>query len=132
MAKEVATHKFGSTSLDRLENIDDRLKALAYKVLELQDTTIIYGRRTMEEQKQLFRQGLSRTLDSKHLSGKAIDMAPYPIDWNNTKRFYYFAGLVIATAKQLDINIRWGGNWDMDEDLDDQSFMDLVHFELID
>jgi peptidoglycan L-alanyl-D-glutamate endopeptidase CwlK len=59
-------------------------------------------------------------------------VAPYPIDWNDTKRFYHFAGFVLGVAKssKIAIPIRWGGDWDSDNDLNDQTFMDLVHWEL--
>jgi peptidoglycan L-alanyl-D-glutamate endopeptidase CwlK len=70
-------------------------------------------------------------MNSKHLTGNAVDLAPYPIDWKNTKRFYHFAGIVLGVATEMGIRIRWGGDWDMDDDLDDQSFMDLVHFEIV-
>lgn len=125
--------KFSRTSLQRLEGVDHRLQDLAHQiVLVHHDCTVIYGRRTEAEQARLVQEGLSRTMNSKHLTGKAIDLAPYPIDWNNTKRFYWFAGMVLAVAKELGIKLRWGGDWDGDQDLDDQTFMDLVHFELED
>ena len=122
---------FSRTSLSRLAGVDYRLQDLAHKVLQHHDCSIIYGLRTEAEQARLVAQGLSKTMNSKHLVGKALDIAPYPIDWNNTKRFYYFAGMVLAVAKEMGLKIRWGGDWDMDNDLDDQTFMDLVHFELI-
>jgi len=45
-------------------------------------------------------------------------------------RWYYFGGFVLGTAQELGIDIRWGGDWDGDRDLDDQSFDDLPHFEV--
>lgn len=45
-------------------------------------------------------------------------------------RWYYFGGFVLGTAEEMDIDIRWGGDWDGDRDLDDQSFDDLPHFEV--
>lgn len=128
-------NRFSVTSEAKLAHVHPSLVKVARAVLPIQDCTVIYGARTPEEQQKLFDEKLSKTLNSKHLimnDGycRAIDIAPYPIDWNNTKRFYYFAGLFLAKADSLHINIRWGGNWDMDEDLDDQTFMDLVHFEL--
>lgn len=62
---------------------------------------------------------------------RAIDAAPYPIDWNDRERFVFFAGHVIAAGKAMGVDIRWGGDWDGDKDLRDQTFMDLVHFELL-
>jgi len=110
---------------------------IAEAVLKVHDCTIVYGIRTMEAQKKLVAAGLSKTLNSKHLPdaegwSHAIDIAPYPIDWEDEKRFYYFAGLFMATARSLGITVRWGGDWDRDNDLDDQTFMDLIHFELVD
>ena len=64
----------------------------------------------------------------------AVDAAPClsgKIDWNDAKFFCLFAGVVLSTASQLGIKIRWGGDWDGDFDLKDQSFIDLPHFELI-
>lgn len=123
--------KFSSASLKKLQGLDDRLIILAKEVVtNFHDCTVIYGLRTLEEQKKLFAEGLSKTMKSRHLNGYAIDLSPYPIDWNNIKRFYYFAGIVITVSKMKKIPIRWGGDWDMDNDLDDQTFMDLVHFEI--
>lgn len=123
---------FGKSSLEKLQGVDQRLQDLAHRVvLEHHDCKVIYGLRTEAEQQKLVAEGLSRTMNSKHLTGKAIDIAPYPIDWENTKRFYYFAGMVLAVAQGMGLKIRWGGDWDMDDVLDDQTFMDLVHFELV-
>ena len=123
--------KFSQSSLSKLEGVDYRLQDLCHRVvLEHHDCSVIYGLRTQSEQARLVQEGLSKTMNSKHLIGKAVDLSPYPIDWNNTKRFYYFAGMVLAIAKDMGIPIRWGGDWDMDNDLDDQKFMDLVHFEI--
>ena len=119
------------TSLGRLEGVDYRLQDLCHKLISYWDFSVVYGLRTESEQAKLVAQGLSKTMNSKHLTGKAVDLAPYPIDWNDTKRFYYFAGLVMGVASEMGIKLRWGGNWDMDYDLNDNNFMDLVHFELI-
>lgn len=123
---------FSRISMSRLQGVDHRLQDLALRIVsEHHDCSVIYGLRTEAEQRRLVAEGLSRTMNSKHLTGKAIDLAPYPIDWNNTKRFYYFAGMVLAIAKDMGLKVRWGGDWSMDNDLDDQKFIDLVHFELV-
>ena len=68
------------------------------------------------------------------MPGKGIpwpDKKNRPRDYTkDLNQFYYFAGIVIATARDLDIVLRWGGDWDRDHDLSDQSFDDLVHFEV--
>lgn len=130
---------FGKTSRIRLEGVHPLLQDIALRVvLRHHDCSVIYGVRTEEEQTILVQKGLSKTMDSMHLIqedgyGHALDLAPYPIDWDNTKRFYYFAGMVMAVAEEIlteDWYLCWGGDWDGDDDLDDQSFMDLVHWEL--
>jgi len=124
--------RFGERSKKNLEGVDLRLIWLFTEIVENHhDCSILEGVRTNARQAQLVEQGKSKTMNSKHLVGKAVDVVPYPISWANTKRFYYFAGIVKAVAKQMGIGIRWGGDWDMDNDLDDQTFMDLVHFELL-
>lgn len=105
------------------------------------DFKVISGYRTKEEQNALYERGLSQKngIDklSKHqgVAGQApslaVDLAPYPIDWNDLPRFYVLAGAVLTTAAALGTELRWGGNWDRDNDLKDQSFMDLGHFELV-
>ena len=108
-------------------------------LLQYHDIKIIYGKRTMSEQQKLYETGFSRTMNSKHLEqddgyAHAVDIAPYPIDWNDTKRFYWMGGMMRVIAdKHLPEGwkLRWGGNWSMNEDLNDQTFMDLGHFEVI-
>jgi len=62
---------------------------------------------------------------------------PYPVDWEDTKRFYHFGGYVLGVASELfkrgeiTHRLRWGGDWDGDTDVSDQQFNDLPHFELI-
>ena len=60
----------------------------------------------------------------------AVDVCPYPIDWNDRERFSYFAGYVRGVAAGMGIDIRWGGDWDSDGEVKDNSFDDLPHFEL--
>lgn len=61
----------------------------------------------------------------------AVDAAPWPIDWNDTDRFLVFGGFVLGTAREQGLVIRWGGDWDSDWNLRDQTFIDLPHFELV-
>lgn len=83
----------------------------------------------------MFRVGKSKLQwpNSNHNSepSLAVDVAPYPIDWSKTNRFFYLAGAVGAIAQSKGYTIRWGGNWDGDNVFDDQTFNDYCHFELI-
>jgi peptidoglycan L-alanyl-D-glutamate endopeptidase CwlK len=69
---------------------------------------------------------------SKHnrIPSEAIDISPYPYDPTNTSKFYYFAGYVMALAKNMGIKVRWGGDFNQNLDPKDDKFKDLFHFEL--
>jgi|TARA_R110000751_G_scaffold300438_1_gene412148 peptidoglycan L-alanyl-D-glutamate endopeptidase CwlK len=129
---------FSKNSLIQLATTDQSLVTVFHAVSNVIDCTVICGIRTKEEQDEAFRVGASKTRwpDSKHNSAeigyrsRAVDVAPYPIDWNDRERFVYFAGIVKGVSSALGVKIRWGGDWDGDNDLRDQHFMDLVHFEL--
>jgi hypothetical protein len=127
---------FSNKSLEHLETCDSRLQTVLHEVVKNFDCTIICGYRGPEEQDEAYRTGASKKQypDGKHnqVPSRAVDVAPYPIDWNDRERFYYFAGYVIATARSMGIKLRFGGDWDRDFLIDDQTFFDLVHFEVID
>lgn len=124
---------YSHTSAKRLATCCPELVDTFGAVLEIIDHTIIEGTRTALVQNEYFRTGRSKLEwpDSSHnsLPSLAVDAAPYPIDWNDSKRFYYFAGAVKSIGWTLGHRIRWGGDWDSDNDFNDQTFMDLVHFE---
>lgn len=126
--------KFSEQSMKKLKTCDYSLQELFREVVKGFDCTIITGHRLEADQAELYRTGLSKLQypDSKHnaIPSEAVDAAPYPINWNDTKRFYFFAGYVKGIAEAMGINIRWGGDWDSDTEVQDQTFNDLVHFEL--
>ncbi len=126
--------KFSARSTDRLETCDQRLVAVFNEVVKHFDCTILEGWRSEEDQNEAFRTGKSKL---KYPEGKhnkqpsfAVDVAPYPVDWENLDRFRYFAGFVMGIASQMGTPLRWGGDWDGDTELRDQRFVDLPHFEL--
>lgn len=124
---------YSQRSKDRLRTCDERLQQVFMEVLSLGiDHVVLEGHRTRERQADLLEQGKTKTMNSRHLASPslAVDVAPYPIDWNDHERFYLFAGKVLGIALSMGIRLRWGGDWDNDGDVHDQSFMDLVHFEL--
>ena len=71
--------------------------------------------------------------DGKHNTepSLAVDVCPYPVVWDDRERQTLFAGYVLATAKAMGIDLRWGGDWDRDTEVRDNSFDDLVHFEIV-
>jgi|TARA_R110000824_G_scaffold217562_1_gene404031 peptidoglycan L-alanyl-D-glutamate endopeptidase CwlK len=127
--------KFGKRSKKRLEGLDSRLIDILDELIKIMDITIIEGLRSAETQNKYYLDNKSK-LDgykkkSNHQTGRAVDLAPYPVDWKNTKRFYYMGGMIRGIAKERNIKIRWGGDWDSDGETKDQTFMDLVHIEVL-
>lgn len=128
--------KYSALSETRLATCHPDLQRLFRKVLEGYDHTVICGHRDQAGQDEAFRLGHSKKKwpEGKHNSSpsRAIDVAPYPLNWEETERFYHFAGYVKRVAEELGIKIRFGGDWDGDLNFRDEKFMDLVHFELVD
>ncbi len=128
--------KFGKRSKERLEGVDHRIRMVLDEVVKYYDITVIEGLRSQERQDELVREGKSKTKFGKHVTGEAVDIAPYPIDWNSRDDFHMLGGFVLGVASQLGINIRWGGDWSSSSLAEearttkDNSFDDLVHFEL--
>jgi len=126
---------FSERSLQKLETCRPELQRLFTEVIKHFDCTILCGHRTEHEQNEAFHAGRSKLKfpESRHNSSPsgAVDVAPWPIDWNDRERFYYFAGVVKGIAARMDIPMRWGGDWDDDTRVHDQTFFDLPHFELM-
>ena len=98
------------------------------------DFTIITGHRDKLTQDKAFNSGNSklRYPHSKHnqYPSCAIDIAPYPIDWNDRGRFILLAGILFGVAESQKTHLRWGGDWNCNFILKDNGFDDLGHFEL--
>ena len=124
--------KFGKRSKQRLRGVDTRLVNVLNELVKIMDVTIIEGLRSKQRQEILLKEGKTKTKFSKHIEGKAVDLAPYPIDWEDRDRFHYMGGMIRGIAKQLNINVRWGGDWDSDGETRDNRFDDLVHVEIKD
>ena len=125
-------YKFGRKSKERLKGVDVRLINVLNELIKIMDVTIIEGLRSEKRQKELLAKGATKVKYSKHMEGKAVDLAPYTIDSENRAGFHYMGGMIRGIGKQLGIKIRWGGDWDSDGDVKDNGFDDLVHVELRD
>lgn len=127
--------KFGRSSRDKLQTCCLELRMVFERVVQEVDCTILEGHRGEERQNMLFDMGQSKVRypDGKHNStpSKAVDVAPYPIDWDNRERFILFAGYVLGVAESMGITLRWGGDWNRDWDTTDHSFFDGPHFEIV-
>ena len=124
--------KFGKRSKEKLYTCDERLIKLMEEVVKTFDCTVTQGNRSVKEQEKLYEEGKTKVKFSKHnyIPSLAVDVTPYPVDYENMDRHYYFGGYVLATAEKLGIKVRWGGDWDGDRETKDQTFNDLVHFEV--
>jgi peptidoglycan L-alanyl-D-glutamate endopeptidase CwlK len=121
------TFQLSQRSLDRLKGVDEDLVAVVKRAIELTeiDFGITEGIRTLDRQTELFKKGLSKTMKSKHLIGRAVDLVAYvdgKVSWE--KEDYYPIALAMERAAiELNVKIKWGGDF--------KSFFDGPHFELI-
>lgn len=137
--------KFGKNSLAKLSGVDVRLVDCCTLALSRSpfDLTIVEGLRSKERQAELYAQGrtlpgpiVTWTKHSKHLTGKAVDIAPLnmkgQIPWNDKTLFMELGALMMKAAADLKINIRHGADWDKDGILYEKGEYDGPHFELVD
>ena len=125
--------RFGKRSRSRLKGVNPKLVNVLNEAIKLMDLTILEGLRSVERQKELVASGASKTMKSKHLKGWAVDVTPYPVDFDSAKginRHYYMAGILRGIAHMMKISVRSGADWDSDGEIKDQKFNDLVHLEL--
>lgn len=132
---------FGSRSMKNLRTVHPILQGLFDTVILSYDCTIIQGRRSRALQEKYFREGKTKLHwpYSKHNVrhpedlALAVDVAPYirgkGIIWDKYQ-CYHFAGYVLRISHEMKISVRWGGDWDRDQDVNDQNFRDLIHWEL--
>jgi len=129
-------YKFGSRSKKHLVTLDERLQKVLNEVIKYVDCSIIEGHRSAERQDKLFEEGRTKVKypNGRHNANpsRAVDVVPYPINWDDRERFHLFAGFVIGIAQSMGIKLRWGGDWNMNFEVDDNNFDDFPHFELID
>jgi len=133
--------KWGKTSLRNYEQLSPGLKRVATRVqgYGILDFSIIEAYRTRGEQNRYYDLGKTKVRwphsKHNHLPSVAMDCAPYvagKISWFKL-HCCILAGLILAAAKEEGVKLRWGGNWDMDDEpITDQDFQDLVHFEEVD
>jgi len=125
---------FSRRSKDRLKTCDERLQKVFNEVIKYIDCTIIEGHRGEKRQNKLCDDGKSkiRFPNGRHnsLPSNAVDVTPYPVDWDDRERQTLFAGFVLGVARGMDITLRWGGDWDQDWQVMDNRFDDFPHFEI--
>ena len=117
---------FSQSSAAKLSTCDKRLQDLFNKVIEYRDCTILEGHRGEEAQNKAFMDGNSKTKwpNSNHntIPSKAVDVMPYPINWDDMIRLNEFACFVEGVAAGMGIDVKWGGRW--------SNFFDGPHWEV--
>lgn len=118
--------KFSKRSLQRLEGVHPHLRSVMMYAITISpvDFAITEGLRTRERQAQLLAAGASATMNSRHLTGHAVDVAAFigrelRWDWPLYERL---AQSVKQAAKHVEVPIEWGGDW--------KRFLDGPHFQL--
>ncbi|MGF2682231.1 M15 family metallopeptidase [Acinetobacter johnsonii] len=144
-------------SLGRLNGVDANLVKVVQRAIEItpQDFMVVEGVRSKEQCYINYGKGrtvaqctakgvpakyaqpklakvtwLNNPLSSKHVSGKAVDLVPYPVNWNDLTKFDQVAKAMFAAAKELGVSIRWGADWDNDGNYREKGEYDSPHFEL--
>ena len=127
-------YKFSQRSLNNLKNVDERLVRICNELIKRVDFTVIEGFRSLERQKEMYDKGFSK-IDGISKKGKhnynpslAIDIIPYkkglnPFDGSKESDIMFdnLAKEFKQVAKELGINITWGGDW---------KFIDKPHFQI--
>jgi len=130
-------YKFSRSSKKQYNTIHPLLQDILKEAIKYIDFTIICGHRNKENQNKAYKEHASTKQwpDSKHNQNPsiAVDIAPYPIDWENRDRFIFLAGIIYHIAQQQHTKIRFGGNWSTSWQFEEQKDIldDLVHFELV-
>jgi peptidoglycan L-alanyl-D-glutamate endopeptidase CwlK len=113
----------GKRSKEKLRGVHPDLVSVVERAIELteQDFTVIEGLRDIDRQRELVKAGKSTTMNSRHLDGHAVDIAPWPISWD-WDEFYPIADAMKQAAEELEVDLEWGGDW--------KSFPDGPHYQL--
>ena len=116
-------YTLGPRSRKNLEGVHTDLQRVVERAIEItdKDFTVIEGLRSKSRQRKLVNDGKSKTMNSRHLTGHAVDIAPWPISWD-WDEFYPIADAMKEAADELGVDLEWGGDW--------KSFPDAPHWQL--
>jgi peptidoglycan L-alanyl-D-glutamate endopeptidase CwlK len=118
--------RLSQRSLDRLIGVHPDLVRVVKRAIQITavDFGVLEGVRSVARQKELYEAGASQTLNSRHLTGHAVDLGAYVAgevrwDW---PLYHKIAAAMIGAARELDVPLEWGGDW--------LKFRDGPHFQL--
>ena len=134
--------RFSHESFSKLATCHMDLQVLFYEVIKYFDCTILQGHRNQVDQEAAFAAGKTKLHypygNHNKIPSMAVDVAPYPLNFNDTRLLCWFGGYVLGIAQKLkdegkmSYSVRWGGSWEGLGKLDDgEQLNDLDHFELI-
>ena len=120
------SYRLGNRSKERLEGVHPDMVAVVERAIELTeiDFTVLEGLRTLERQKTLVARGASTTLNSRHITGHAVDLGAYvdgEVRWD-WPLYHKIAEAMKQAALELKVDMDWGGDW--------KSFPDGPHYQL--
>lgn len=120
------TFKLSNRSISRLEGVHRDLVEVVMEAIRNTevDFAVLEGLRSVERQKQLVAKGASTTMNSRHITGHAVDLGAYvdgEIRWD-WPLYYKIADAMLEAAKKKGVDVEWGGHW--------KSFPDGPHFQL--
>jgi len=117
------SYKLGPKSLMNLKGVHPDLHRVVERAITISesDFTVLEGLRSLERQKTLLAAGKSKTLHSRHITGHAVDITPFPISWD-WKDYPPVEKAMKQAAKELGVDLEWGGDW--------KSFPDAPHWQL--
>ena len=132
-------YTLSNTSLARLRGVDSRLVNVVKRAIEIttQDFMVLEGLRSQERQDELYAQGRTKpgpivtwVKVGTHTSGTAVDLVPYPVDWNDLSKFDAISKAMFQAAKEQGVRIRWGADWNQNGTARERGESDSPHFEL--
>ena len=109
------SYVLGKRSKERLEGVHPDLVAVVERAITISnvDFTVLEGVRTKERQKGLYAKGASKTMNSRHITGHAVDLAPWPISWEK-EEFIPIVKAMRQAAEELGIDVVHGHDWGWD------------------
>ncbi|QPI17811.1 peptidase M15 [Pectobacterium phage POP12] len=128
----MSNFNFSKASLANLNGVNPNLVKVVYRALELTsvDFKVIEGLRTVERQKQLVAAGKSKTMASKHIEGRAVDLFPIGGDWNKYTDWLPVLDAMHKAGAELGVKLRFGITWTDNPKDKPAKFLDAPHVEL--
>ncbi len=119
-------YKLGLRSKQRLKGVHPDLVKVVKRAIEISevDFTVLEGMRSVDRQRKLLESGASTTMNSRHLTGHAVDLGAWvggTVRWD-WPLYHKIAAAMKQAAKEEGVYLDWGGDW--------SNFPDGPHFQL--